>query len=93
VAIPPALSPFYYHDNFNLIVESVTRSYKTTFQSELAWLDVYSKLNVNAQRLFVRLLTRTYSQYRVDTLNYDEIDSIEQALCELVSAQFVSEGT
>lgn len=93
MAIPPALSPYYYHDNFNLIVESVTRSYKTTFQRELAWLDVYSKLNINAQRLFVRLLTRTYSQYRVDTLNYDEIDSIEQALDELVSAQFVSEGT
>ena len=93
MTITPALSPFYYHDNFNLIVESVTRSYKSTFQSELAWLDVYSELNVNAQRLFVRLLTRTYSECRVDTLNYAEIDSIDDALSELLSAQFITEGT
>ncbi len=93
MAITPALSPFYYHDNFNLIVESVNRSYKSTFQSELAWLDIYNELNVNAQRLFVRLLTRTYSEYRVDTLNYAEIDSIDDALRELLSAQFITEGT
>jgi hypothetical protein len=84
------LSPYYYHENFNALSDAVSQLYGETFSDSLSWLNVYKSLSLDAQRLFVRLLTRTYPEVRVDSINYTEISDIPSAISELQRVEFIT---
>lgn len=83
------LPTFYYRDNFVVLVDAVEKQYRAVFSRELRWITTFRALSFGAQCLLVRLIMRTQPSVRRDSLNYPEISSIDSALDELESHQFI----
>ncbi|WP_299136523.1 VRR-NUC domain-containing protein [uncultured Vibrio sp.] len=87
----PQLSPTYYLDNFNRLVEHAQTLYPDLLsEDECRWLSEYKRLSVASQCLMVRLLSRKGCWFRSDKLAYVEIPDIDVALQELSSSRFIT---
>ncbi|MCG9542574.1 VRR-NUC domain-containing protein [Vibrio sp. Isolate33] len=87
----PQLSPTYYLDNFNRLVEHAQTLYPDLLSDdECRWLSEYKRLSVASQCLMVRLLSRKGCWFRSDKLAYVEIPDIDTALQELNSSRFIT---
>ncbi|MEZ8158493.1 VRR-NUC domain-containing protein [Vibrio splendidus] len=85
------LSPTYYLDNFNRLVEHAQTLYTDLLSDdECRWLSAYKRLSVSSQCLMVRLLSRKGRWFRSDKLNYVEIPDLNSALQELSTAGFIA---
>ena len=84
------LSPTYYLDNFNRLVEHAQTLYPDLLSDdECRWLSAYKRLSVSSQCLMVRLLSRKGRWFRSDKLNYVEIPDLKTALQELSRSGFI----
>ncbi|MFA0421827.1 VRR-NUC domain-containing protein, partial [Vibrio sp. 10N.222.54.A1] len=84
------LSPTYYLDNFNRLVEHAQTLYPDLLSDdECRWLSAYKRLSVSSQCLMVRLLSRKGRWFRSDKLNYVEIPDLKTVLQELNSSGFI----
>jgi len=82
------LPPGYYLDNFETVLDDVERRQgRFLREEERAFLDGFRAMGQDARRLYVRLLTRRGPWFRVDELEYEEVDRAA-ALTELVNAGF-----
>ncbi|MEL0606884.1 VRR-NUC domain-containing protein [Vibrio echinoideorum] len=87
----PQLSPTYYLDNFNRLVEHAQTLYPDlTSDDENRWLSEYQRLSIPSQCLMVRLLSRKGCWFRNDKLDYVEIPNLKSALQELNASSFVT---
>ncbi|PTP52099.1 VRR-NUC domain-containing protein [Vibrio splendidus] len=85
------LSPTYYLDNFNRLVEHAQTLYTDLLSDdECRWLSAYKRLSVSSQCLMVRLLSRKGRWFRSDKLNYVEISDLNTALQELSTSGFIA---
>ncbi|MFA0571547.1 VRR-NUC domain-containing protein [Vibrio splendidus] len=85
------LSPTYYLDNFNRLVEHAQTLYTDLLSDdECRWLSAYKRLSVSSQCLMVRLLSRKGRWFRSDKLNYVEIPDLNSALQELSTSGFIA---
>ncbi|GAB7219646.1 VRR-NUC domain-containing protein [Vibrio comitans] len=81
----------YYHDNFNTLIEHAKNHYSDLLRpEELQWIKDYYSLELEAQRLLVRLYSRKGEWFRSDKLNYAEIVDINLALEQLSRLSFIS---
>ena len=82
------LAPGYYLDNFETVLDDVEkRQSRFLREEERTFLAGFRGLGLDARRLYVPLLTRKGPWFRVDDLEYEEIDR-DAALAELVTAGF-----
>ncbi|MCF7485047.1 VRR-NUC domain-containing protein [Vibrio sp. A2-1] len=87
----PQLSPTYYLDNFNRLIEHAQTLYPDLLSDdECRWLSEYTRLSEPSQCLMVRLLSRKGRWFRSDKLNYVEISDLNTALQELSTAGFIA---
>jgi len=83
--------PLYYRENFHVLAAFVTRSYNTILdEAEKQWYAKISSATIPAQCLYIRLLTRRGSTFRVSKLKYPEIGCAKQAIKELEALQLIS---
>ena len=83
----------YYLANFNHLVDFVDSTYRELLDDEeRAWLQRLRKLPKSAQQLYVRLLGRKATLFRVSRLSYPEIESIPIAVNHLVEVGLGSDG-
>ena len=76
----------YYLANFNHLVDFVESTYRELLDDEeRAWLQRLRELPKPAQQLYVRLLGRKASLFRISRLSYPEIESIPIAADHLVA--------
>ncbi len=81
----------YYLDNFQKLIDFVYRQYSDLLTEPEKALSVdFQKLPLDAQRLYVRLISRKGPYFRSDKLQYSEISSIPQMLEVLAEADFVA---
>lgn len=77
----------YYLINFHEMVAFVIKTYADLLHSdEKAWYENISQISVPAQRLYIRLLTRQGSTFRLGRLKYPEICELLDAATELSRA-------
>lgn len=83
------LSKTYYLDNFNFVMNFVSRHYEALLQhEERHFLQIYNALPADAQQLFVRLVQRTSAYLRLSKINYPEINQ-EASLNKLSNAGLI----
>lgn len=86
---PAPLDPDYYLNNFHLIRQTVLTSDAHLFSAEeLTTLERFCALPLPQQRLYVRLFNRTGPLFRLDRLNYGEIEDLFQTSRALCAAGF-----
>jgi len=84
----PELAPHYYRDNFVLLCDSVEGRYGDLLQSaEQGFLYRFRALDHAAQCLYVRLVSRVGSLFRLSRLQYPEIGSHEEPLAALLESE------
>ncbi len=83
----PELYGDYYVENFHTLARFVVSTYADLLkEEELLWYQSVSNVSLQAQRLYIRLLTRRGSLFRVSRLAYPEIDNVEQMANELAES-------
>ncbi|XP_021765063.1 fanconi-associated nuclease 1 homolog [Chenopodium quinoa] len=83
-------SPIKYQQNFRLMIEEALRGNLCLFtDAEKLFLDSFSSMSDDSQRLFVRLYTRKGPWFRISSLTYPEILDYQQAVNELSEASYV----
>lgn len=81
---PVELPDDYYLSNFHALAGFVHTTYHDLLlASELDWYSSFTSRNESAQRLYVRLLTRKSSTFRISRLRYPEITAITSAAAHL----------
>ncbi|GEA52987.1 nuclease [Vibrio inusitatus NBRC 102082] len=81
----------YYHHNFNTLIEHAKEHYPDLLHSEeQQWIKDYYSLDIEAQRLLVRLYSRKGEWFRSDKLNYAEIPDLNSAIEKLANHSFIS---
>ena len=84
------LSPSYYWDHFQFILRYVKKHYaKLLNQEENQFIDSFDALPFEAQCLYLRLVSRTATWFRIEKLAYAEISDLQTALLELQHANFI----
>jgi hypothetical protein len=74
----------YYLSNFHALAGFVYDTYADLLHgSELDWYKTFKYCDEPAQRLYVRLLTRKPSVFRISRLRYPEISSLQSAASQL----------
>lgn len=87
---PIILKPTYYWDYFNYILLYVQKHYQNLLSdSEKEFLIHFQSLSFESQCLFIRLASRRTTWFRVESLVYPEISSIDLALDELIANEFL----
>ncbi|MHA8050240.1 VRR-NUC domain-containing protein [Aquirufa sp. ROCK-SH2] len=87
---PIILKPTYYWDYFNYILLYVQKHYQNLLSdSEKEFLIHFQSLSFESQCLFIRLASRRTPWFRVESLVYPEISSIDLALDELIASEFL----
>ena len=83
----------FYLENFRYLLEFVTGQYSSLLQEqELSYLNEFQSLPLQAQMLYVRLIQRKGSLFRCDKIHYEEIDDLQQVICQLTDAGFLDDG-
>lgn len=80
----------YYLANFHTLASYVTASYEDLLDMpEKQWYDNICEATIPAQCLYVRLLMRRKSLFRMSKLEYAEIGLLDDAMDELASRQLI----
>ena len=78
------LTDDYYLANFHTLAGFVVNTYTDLLRpDEIDWYDRLNAVPEQAQRLYIRLLTRKRSTFRLSTLHYAEIDDCVQCAATL----------
>ena len=86
----PDLAEGYYLDNVVTLFNHVESLYADILnQQQLDFLRSFAALSSDAQKLYIRLLNRSQSLFRLSKLNYPEIASIEDAMEMLSTSGFL----
>jgi hypothetical protein len=89
----PNLPTDYYLDNVLILFEHVESLYCDIIpETDFEFLKSFSGLTSDAKRLYIRLLNRSHTLFRLSKLNYTEIESIPSAMQELESLDFLKIG-
>jgi hypothetical protein len=84
----------YYVTNFHKIIETVKSRYEDLLrESEIEFLRIFCEASPDLQKLFVRLISRKGPWFVVEELEYDEIDSIPNAISEGIESELIGELT
>ncbi|ARK09397.1 VRR-NUC domain-containing protein [Fibrella sp. ES10-3-2-2] len=84
------LQPRYYWHNFRYVLDFVRRLYGGLLnEAETDFMNRFDALSIDAQCLYVRVSNRKGVFFRVNKLNYREINDLPVALGELLNAGFV----
>lgn len=87
----PEIAPDYYLANYKAMLGFVQQQYQDLFtDNETSFLETFLSLDADAQKLYVRLISRTGPQFRSDKLRYAEIDDIEAAADSLSEEGFLA---
>lgn len=87
-----ALASDYYLANFHSLAGFVHRTYSDLLtDAETAWYTQLCDSDISSQQLYIRLLTRKGSVFRVGKLNYPEISSVSCARAALAKTQLASD--
>lgn len=85
---PDTLPDDYYLTNFHALAGYVFQTYQDLLTDpECGWYESIRLCDTAAQRLYVRLLTRKGSVFRLSRLNYPEINSLDDAASQLAARQ------
>lgn len=88
---PEELPDDYYVRAFMLVIGSVSDGcHDLLLPQELDWIACIRRLPESARRLYIRLLQRKASTFRLSKLSYADIADIPQAAGELISAPLAS---
>ncbi|CAF2218768.1 BnaA08g03310D [Brassica napus] len=80
-----------YQLNFNVLVQEVLRSCSHLFTAdEKAFLESFTSLSEDSQRLFIRLYTRKGPWFRLSNISYPEVSDSLQALKDLTVKGFMT---
>lgn len=81
----------YYYDHFVNLSSSVNRQFSDLLEpQDIHCNTVFDQLTMNARCLLVRLMLRTRTYFVVDSIRYSDIESIPDAVDQLIEAQFVT---
>eukprot|EP00268_Persea_americana_P059824 TRINITY_DN7387_c0_g1_i9.p1 TRINITY_DN7387_c0_g1~~TRINITY_DN7387_c0_g1_i9.p1 ORF type:complete len:975 (-),score=160.16 TRINITY_DN7387_c0_g1_i9:347-3271(-) len=79
-----------YQKNFHLLIQEVLKQHSHLFTNdEKLFLESFSSLPDDCQRLFVRLYTRKGPWFRTSSISYPEISDFQQAIEELCMAGYI----
>jgi hypothetical protein len=88
--MPDDLPDGYYLDNFTFLLDFVSRQYcHLLSEQEKNFHSSFQALTLDSRKLFVRLTNRKGPYFRVDKLNYQEVQSVEDEALALVAASFI----
>lgn len=83
------LPPKYYLAHFLELKSALFKQYSSFFEdSHHNFFSEFDSLSEDAQCLYLRLINRKGRFFHIDTLNYEEINSFESALSELMHRGF-----
>jgi len=86
VSTSPLENPFYYLDNFRLVLDWIAQRYDDLLDAhERQFITDFTRLPKNAQALLVRMVMRKGTLFRASKLNYVEIGDVQQAVAPLVA--------
>lgn len=81
----------YYAENLTAVISTVCDQYRDLLTAEESrFAESTLTLSTSALRLFARLLSRTKSYIRLDSLVYEDVDDVSKALEELSKARLIS---
>jgi len=84
------LPPAYYLDNFIELIDFVANRYTDLLSlEEVHFRDNFLALDENAQKLYVRMLTRKGDIFRISKLQYREIENSLEAARSLAAENFI----
>ncbi|TXG69322.1 hypothetical protein EZV62_004257 [Acer yangbiense] len=79
-----------YQHNFNLLIQEVLRSTPHLFtDDEKIFMESFSALSGDSQRIFVRLYTRKGPWFRLSNISYSEVSNLQEAIKELSGNGFL----
>ncbi|XP_031271645.1 fanconi-associated nuclease 1 homolog [Pistacia vera] len=79
-----------YQHNFNLLIQEVLRSNSHLFtDNERVFMESFSTLSVDSQRLFIRLYTRKGPWFRLASISYREVLDSQEAVKELCANGYI----
>lgn len=89
-ASQPDLPPKYYLDNFRFVLDFVKNLYRSILSPvEEQFLETFTLLAEDAQCLFVRFSNRRGAFFKVNSLDYPELNDIPAQLTDLLEAGFI----
>ncbi|SIN82107.1 VRR-NUC domain-containing protein [Salinivibrio sp. ES.052] len=88
---PDPLSPYYYHHNFQSLMDLVSeRDWDLLTEQERIWITTFQQLSFKAQCLLIRLLMRRHDWFVAESLFYPELGETQPLLNVLAEQKFVS---
>ena len=88
---PPELPQDYYLDNYCKLIGFVYNQYQDLLtEAEKSFYIDFHALSLDAQRLYVRLISRKGRYFRSNKLNYKEIVSLSESAQSLAKADFAA---
>lgn len=87
----PRLEDGYYLKNFQSVIDTVASRYSDLLSpSESEFIETFRAFTEDAQRLYVRLISRKGPNFRLDRLKYWDIPHIEEAARPLLENGFLT---
>ena len=84
------LSSDYYWDNYQFVLRYIKKHYENLLiEPEIEFLNQFDLLSKSAQRLYLRLCSRSTPWFQTHKINYPEIDLLPDAFQELIDIQFL----
>ena len=88
--MPDDLPEGYYLDNFTFLLDFVSRQYcHLLSEQEKQFYSTFQTLTLDSRKLFVRLTNRKGPYFRLDKLNYPEVESLGDEIESLVAASLI----
>ncbi|XOV93720.1 MAG: VRR-NUC domain-containing protein [Bacteroidota bacterium] len=85
------LPPRYYLDYFNYLIEFIEKhSGHLLGEDDIRFIEQYRSLETDAQCLFIRMLNRKGEFFRLDKLQYPEIEIYGESLDNLNNLEFIT---
>jgi len=88
----PALEPFYYLKNFDLVLSTILDRYQDLLSpDESRFIAEFSRAPQNSRALLTRMVMRHGVLFRASKLNYEEIGDTRVAVAPLIEAGWVDD--
>ncbi len=88
----PALPPFYYLKNFELVLKTVLERYPDLLlDEELSFVTQFPQLPLKSRALLARLVMRRGNLFRASKIQYEEIGETHTAAAPLIEAEWLSD--
>ncbi len=83
----------YYLDNFLFLLDFVSKRYSDILNAdELVFIARFKSFNINARRLYVRLISRKGPYFVKEKIIYNEIKDLDKAISELVKNKYLQKN-